>query len=160
MFGVSNASASEDKNVFGHDEIIILPQLKDLQVHAKLDTGAKTASLSAQDLKLFTKNKETWVRFQLEGKKKSYEFPVKRISRIKKREGEMCSPDDATYTERPVIELQVCLGNQSKTIEVNLEDRSRFDYQLLIGKVGLTELKAIVDPSISEVSKPDCSAVK
>lgn len=35
----------------------------DLEVAAKLDTGAKTASLSARDIKRFKRNGESWVRF-------------------------------------------------------------------------------------------------
>ncbi len=34
-----------------------------LEVAAKLDTGAKTASLSARDIKRFKRNGESWVRF-------------------------------------------------------------------------------------------------
>lgn len=149
--------AQENKTIFGHDEMVILPQLGNLEVHTKLDTGAKTASLSAQDLKIFTKNKEKWVRFQLEAGKKYYEFPIKRMSRIKKRSGDMESSDDQTYTERPVIELEVCLGNHQKKLEVNLTDRSRFTYQFLIGKIGLSKLKAVVDPSASKLVSPKCS---
>jgi hypothetical protein len=37
----------------------------DLEVAAKLDTGAKTASLSARDIKRFKRNGESWVRFYL-----------------------------------------------------------------------------------------------
>lgn len=148
------------KTIYGHDEIVILPQLGNLEVHAKLDTGAKTASLSAKDLKIFTKNKDKWVRFQLEGSKKHYEFPVKRMSRIKKRSGEIISLEDETYSERPVIELEVCLGNERKKLEVNLTDRSRFKFQFLIGKIGLTKLKAIVDPSAAKLSTPTCPTVK
>ncbi len=148
------------KTIFGHDEMVILPQMGDLELHAKLDTGAKTASLSAKDLKIFTKNKDKWVRFKLENGKKYYEFPIKRMSRIKKRSGEITSADDQTYTERPVIELEVCLGDQMKKLEVNLTDRSRFTFQFLIGKIGLSKLKAIVDPSAAKLTTPVCPTVK
>lgn len=152
----NQATTISEKHIFGHDEMVILPELGNLEVHAKLDTGAKTASLSAQDLKIFTKNHRKWARFHLEGSNKVYEFPIKRMAKIKKREGDMDGSDDSTYTERPVIKLQVCLGNQLKAIEVNLADRSRFNYQLLIGKIGLIKLKAIVDPSASKLSTPNC----
>lgn len=150
------------KTTYGHDESIILPQLGDLVLHAKLDTGAKTASLSAQDLKIFTKKKEKWVRFQLENGKKYYEFPIKRMSRIKNRSGEIDSTNEnsSTYSERPVIELDVCLGSQRKKLEVNLTDRSRFKFQFLIGKIGLMKLKAIVDPAESKLSTPTCPTAK
>ncbi|GAA5098524.1 ATP-dependent zinc protease family protein [Wohlfahrtiimonas larvae] len=148
------------KVIYGHDEIVILPQLGNMSLPAKLDTGAKTASLNALDLKIFTKNKEKWVRFQVESGKKYYEFPIKRMSRIKKRSGEIESPDASTSAERPVIELEVCMGDQRKKLEVNLTDRTHFTFPLLIGKIGLTKLKAIVDPSVSKLSKPICPTTK
>lgn len=149
-----------EKTVYGHDEMVILPQLGNMSLHAKLDTGAKTASLNALDLKIFTKNKEKWVRFQVESGKKYYEFPIKRMSRIKKRSNDMCSLDDDTASERPVIELEVCLGDQKKKLEVNLTNRAHFAFPILIGKIGLTKLKAIVDPSASKLSTPTCSTTK
>lgn len=148
------------KTIYGHDEMIILPQLGNMTLHAKLDTGAKTASLNALDLKIFTKNKEKWVRFQVENGKKYYEFPIKRMSRIKKRSGELDSPDAETSAERPVIELDICMGEQRRKLEVNLTDRSHFIFPILIGKIGLTKLNAIVDPSVSKVSTPTCPTTK
>ncbi len=149
-----------EKSIYGHDEKVILPQLGNMTLHAKLDTGAKTASLNALDLKIFTKNKEKWVRFQVESGKKYYEFPIKRMSRIKKRSGEIDSPNDSTSAERPVIELEICMGNQKKKLEVNLIDRTHFIFPILIGKIGLTKLKAIVDPSVSKLSTPTCPTTK
>lgn len=149
-----------EKTIYGHDEMIILPQLGNMLVHAKLDTGAKTASLNALDLKIFTKNKEKWVRFQVESGKKYYEFPIKRMSRIKKRSGELDSFEAETSAERPVIELEICMGDQRRKLEVNLTDRSHFIFPVLIGKIGLTKLKAIVDPSVSKLTTPTCPTVK
>lgn len=149
-----------DKKIYGHDEMIILPQLGNLSLHAKLDTGAKTASLNALDLKIFTKNKEKWVRFQVESGKKYYEFPIKRMSRIKKRSGELTSPEAETSAERPVIELDICMGDQKRKLEVNLTNRSHFTFPILIGKIGLTKFQAIVDPSVSKLSTPICPTTK
>ena len=53
-----------DKPVFGLNEYAQLAGLN-LEVAAKLDTGAKTASLSARDITRFKRDGETWVRFYL-----------------------------------------------------------------------------------------------
>lgn len=157
---VSDAKPVVEKTIYGHDEKVILPQLNDLVVKTKLDTGAATASLNALDLKIFTKKKEKWVRFQLESGKRYYEFPIKRMSRIKKRSGEIDNAGEATFAERPVIELDVCLGEQKKKLEVNLTDRSRFTFPFLIGRIGLVKLKAIVDPSVSKTTTSVCPTTK
>lgn len=53
-----------EKTVYGLNEYAALQGI-DLEVAAKLDTGAKTASLSARDIKRFKRNGESWVRFYL-----------------------------------------------------------------------------------------------
>lgn len=53
-----------EKTVYGLNEYAKLAGI-DLEVAAKLDTGAKTASLSARDIKRFKRNGESWVRFYL-----------------------------------------------------------------------------------------------
>jgi hypothetical protein len=53
-----------EKTVYGLNEYASLGGI-DLEVAAKLDTGAKTASLSARDIKRFKRNGESWVRFYL-----------------------------------------------------------------------------------------------
>ena len=61
---VSGLSLGSEKTVYGLNEYAELAGI-DLQVAAKLDTGAKTASLSARDIKRFKRDGESWVRFYL-----------------------------------------------------------------------------------------------
>lgn len=56
-----------------------------------------------------------------------------------------------------MVELQLCLGKQQRTVEVNLVDRSHFNYPLLIGAKALREFDAAVDPAKRYTAKqPDC----
>ena len=159
LFGLAGTSAAEQKNIYGLNEHIQIQDF-DLELPAKLDTGAMTASLSAQHIERFERDGETWVRFQLSDAGEDsplIERPVSRISRIKRRAGDFDPEEGKNYTARPVIELQVCMGNSLRTIEVNLTDRSAFAYPFLMGSDALTEFAAIVDPSLKYVSgKPAC----
>src|SRR5437868_3388755 len=79
-----------EKNVYGRNEYASLGGL-DLEVAAKLDTGAKTASLSARDIKRFKRNGESWVRFYLAidtAHSHPIERPLARVSKIKRRAGD------------------------------------------------------------------------
>lgn len=76
------------------------------------------------------------------------EKPLARISKIKRRHGDFNPDEGKAYTARPVIELQVCMGKAIRTIEVNLTDRSAFQYPLLIGSEALKKFDALVDPSL------------
>jgi hypothetical protein len=153
-------SLAAEKSVYGLNEYVRLFNL-DLKLAAKLDTGAKTASLSARDIKRFKRGDETWVRFYLaidEAHNNPIERPLARISKIKRRAGEYNPDEEKTYTARPVIEMDVCMGSTLRSIEVNLTDRSAFQYPLLIGSEALKRFSALVDPSLKYAAgKPACA---
>lgn len=156
------AAWASNKTIYGLNEHARLNDL-DLQVAAKLDTGAKTASLSARDIVRFKRDGETWVRFYLaidDAHEHPIERPLARISKIKRRAGDYNpAEDEKSYTARPVIEMEVCMGGRVRTIEVNLTDRSAFEFPLLIGSDALTRFEALIDPSIKYAAgKPACTA--
>ena len=149
-----------EPTLYGRYERIGLPELN-TSLKAKMDTGAQTASLSARDIELFKRDGEAWVRFRLAAKDaddKLHEHVLARISKIKNRADEGDDdPSAAEVSKRPVIDLQLCLGNQLRTVEVNLTDRSSFNYPLLIGAKALRELQAAIDPAKSfTAGKPNC----
>lgn len=160
LFLLPGVSAAADKTVYGLNEYATLSDI-DLQVAAKLDTGAKTASLSARDIKRFKRNGETWVRFYLaidDAHAHPIERPLARVSKIKRRAGDYDPDDEKKYTARPVINLDVCMGTTIRSIEVNLTDRSAFQYPLLIGSEALKRFDALVDPSLKYAAgKPACA---
>lgn len=150
-----------DKTVYGVNEKVLLEDF-DVSVEAKLDTGAQTASLSARDIELIERDGKPWVRFRLaiDGvPDKRVERPVVRTSRIKRRSGDIDPQSDQTYTARPVIELALCMGKNRRTVEVNLTDRSRFKYPLLLGTSALESFSALIDPSEKfTAGNPVCSS--
>lgn len=154
----STGVIAEQKTIYGLNEYARILDF-DLELPAKLDTGAMTASLNAHHIQRFERDGETWVRFQLdeEGASPPIERPVSRISRIKRRAGDYNPEESKSYTARPVITVQLCIGQTLRTIEVNLTDRSAFQYPLLIGSNALSEFAALVDPSLNYVAgKPAC----
>ncbi|MBX9913593.1 MAG: ATP-dependent zinc protease [Pseudomonadaceae bacterium] len=149
-----------EPTLYGRYERIGLPELN-TSLKAKMDTGANTASLSARDIQLFKRDGEAWVRFRLAAEDADdtlYEHSLARISKIKKRADEGDDePSGADVSKRPVIDLQLCLGDQLRTVEVNLTDRSSFNYPLLIGAKALRELDAAIDPAKRfTAGKPSC----
>nr|WP_232111497.1 ATP-dependent zinc protease [Pseudomonas guariconensis] len=148
-----------EPTLYGRYENIALPELGET-LKAKMDTGAYTASLSAKDIELFTRDGNEWVRFRLATKNadgKVYEHELSRISKIKNRVDEDEEGDVPEVSKRPVIDLELCLGDVKRTVEVNLVDRSHFNYPLLIGSKALKEFKAAVNPAKKfTAGKPDC----
>ncbi len=148
-----------EPTLYGRYENIGLPEIGET-LKAKMDTGAYTASLSAKDIELFTRDGEEWVRFRLATKDadgKVYEHKLSRISKIKNRVDEEEEGDAPELSKRPVVDLELCLGDVKRTVEVNLVDRSHFNYPLLIGAKALREFKAAVNPAKRfTAGKPDC----
>jgi hypothetical protein len=152
---------ADEATVYGRFEYIRLPEIGQT-FKAKMDTGALTASLSARDIQTFQRDGDNWVRFKLATRgadDKVYEHKVARISRIKGRADGEDEEDSgpAESARRPVVELDLCLGDLKRSIEVNLVDRSSFNYPLLIGAKALRELKAAVNPARRFVAgQPSC----
>ncbi len=149
-----------EPTLYGRYEYIKLPEIGGQTLKAKMDTGALTASLSAKDIQTFTRDDDDWVRFRLATKdadNKVYEHKISRMSKIKNRAEEDDDGEGTEVSQRPVVDLELCLGDVKRTIEVNLVDRSSFNYPLLIGAKGLREFKAAVNPARRFVAdKPDC----
>lgn len=160
LFLLPGLSLAAEKTIYGLNEYATLPELG-AELAAKLDTGAKTASLSARGIERFKRDGETWVRFYLgtdDAQETPIERPLARISKIKRRAGDYNAEEEKNYTARPVIELSVCLGSTLRNIEVNLTDRNAFQYPLLIGSEALKRFGALVDPSLKYAAgKPDCA---
>ena len=119
-------------------------------MHAKIDTGAKTSSLNAHDIKEFTRNGEEWVRFTVtnrEGASSTLERRLRRVAVIKRHFG--------GKQERLVVRMGICIAGVYRYAEVNLVDRSGFNYGLLIGRSFLKG-RLIVDPAKTFTAEPDC----
>ena len=148
-----------EPTLYGRYEYIKLPEIGET-LQAKMDTGALTASLSAKNIETFTRDGEPRVRFQLATKgasDKVYEHKVARISKIKNRADEDDDKEEPASAKRPVVDLEMRLGSVKRTVEVNLTDRSSFNYPLLIGAKALREFGAAVNPARRYTAdKPDC----
>ncbi len=156
---MTSAKEINEKNIYGLNEHVYIANI-DMHMSAKLDTGAKTASLSARDIERFKRDGESWVRFYLavdDAHERAFELPLARISKIKRRSGDYDPEEDKSYTPRPVVEMKVCMGRALRTIEVNLTDRSTFQYPFLLGSAALKKFDALIDPSLKySVGKPQC----
>ena len=148
IFSVLEAASSELTRAGWVEKAVIYPQK--VVLHAKLDTGAKTSSLHAQNPEFITRDGEDWVRLGITNKNIEtviIEAPIVRHVKIKRHFGEK--------QERPVIRLDLCVGNVRKTEEVNLVDRAGMNYQLLIGR-NFLEGSLLIDSGATYVLSPDC----
>lgn len=96
---------------------------------ARIDTGAKSSSLSAAGIQFFERDGVGWVRFFLprDPEQKRYERPVVRVARIRKS-----LSDD--IEERPTIKLMVQVGGSIDEAEFTLTNREDLSYPVVLGR--------------------------
>jgi hypothetical protein len=128
----------------------------EINVRAKLDTGALTSSIHATNIETYKVEDELWVRFTLTEPESKYvseareivvEKPVIKETKIKEHVGDSRS--------RYVVEIEFCLNGKHYLTPVTLADRSNFHYPLLLGRRTLKE-HVIVDPSKTFTASKTC----
>ena len=122
---------------------------------AKIDTGADNSSLNVKKSTVYRKNGSRYIRFNVTNKMGHsivVDQPIIKYIRIKKK------TRNGTQ-QRPVIMLRICLAGITRKIMVNLVDRSRYKYELLIGRSYLVN-HFIVDPSLKFIANNSCVTSK
>jgi hypothetical protein len=150
----------EHHRIYGRVEMALVTDHR-IKMRVRMDTGAKTSSLSATHIEEFEKEDKKWVRFTVEpgptGKHYQVEAPLVRHVKIKKRVAEIDqNKADVKYEVRPTVMIPVCLGSQQRMVEVSLADRSHFFYRMLLGRSGMEEFDILIDPSRIFTVKPTC----
>jgi len=138
--------AGENKIVIGEvEDVILLPW--GLRLPARVDTGAAMSSLDARDLKV----KNGFAEFQLPKKHGGLELRLPIVDWLTIRSSEASE-------QRPIVELDFCIGPKKIHTRVNLSDRSTVKYPLLLGRNTLKE-DFIVDCMQDRCSPPACPGV-
>src|SRR3990172_10739362 len=148
IFSSSDLSAETQKVIGWLEMTRVYPG--NLKIRAKFDTGAKVSSLNAQNLLIFNRNGESWVKFKLYSGEESFIIEKKILDtvNIKKKHGGV--------EQRPVIKIGICIGSTYREVKVNLINRSSFNYQLLIGRDDSKE-QFLIDPSLTFTNEPICT---
>ncbi|TWT99567.1 hypothetical protein Pla108_05100 [Botrimarina colliarenosi] len=125
-------------------EWVALPRLGIPLLRAKVDTGAKTSSLHAEELQIIGEAGQHVARFIVRTRKKVYqcECPVKDERHVKSSSG---------HEElRVVIETTCVLDGRRWPIELTLTDRTAMRYPMLLGRRAM-EGRFVVDPGQSHL---------
>lgn len=160
-----NLKAKENKaeeKIYGvYEHVLLLDD--NVEVKAKLDTGAFTSSLSATNIVYFKKNNKDWVRFtpMVNSTKaiEAIEKEVIRYSKIKLR-SKGKNDEKLNFDKRPVVKIRICFDGKVRNIQVNLTDRRNFNYPLLLGLKTLRTFKALINPKLSYQAKKACKMEK
>jgi hypothetical protein len=157
--GVAAADHDGQKITAGWVENIILATGQ-VKLRAKLDTGAKTSSIHAENIEHYDVDGEPWVRFSLPlsflknaKQRHTIETPVVRTVLIKRHKLESM--------RRPVVQLAFCINAHFYEAEFTLADRSNYIYPVLLGRSFLAD-NIVVDAGTTHkksklIKRLDCT---
>lgn len=153
IYSANAFSKKPARIIAGWVEKIIIEN-HDFEVKAKLDTGARTSSIHAIDIKPFKKDNEKWVKFTLlirDDKEKLHELKLKkprsRKARIKNHNGE--------HDRRYVVDLEICFNGGKYITEFNLTNRDEYIYDVLLGRQFMKDI-ALIDPDKTFLTQTKC----
>lgn len=134
------------KLIIGKEEWCALPELHVPALKAKIDSGARTSALHAENIHLYTARGERWVRFDVNPIQKARGITVHCRARLV---DERDVKSSSGHTERrPVIETTVRIGNVTQTIQLTLTNRDSMGYRMLLGREAM-QGRMLIDPEKS-----------
>jgi hypothetical protein len=131
----------------GWREWVSLPTLDLKDLKAKIDTGAKSSALHAEEIEYVTIKNKKFVQFVViddSGKKIKVKAPFLEERMVKSSTGQT--------TLRPVVKTKIIMGLSVFNIELTLINRDLMGFKMLIGRDALHG-RFFINPSKSYLLK-------
>jgi hypothetical protein len=142
-------NADKKPTIIGFREWVSLPELDMVAIKGKIDTGAKTSSLHAFDIKVVKRNGVRWVKFKVHPIQNNNHLVVTCAAPLLDKR---FVTDSGGHKEmRCVIKTTIHMGAHKKEIELTLSNRESMKYRMLIGREALKQV--YIDPSQSYLLK-------
>jgi ribosomal protein S6--L-glutamate ligase len=132
-----------EKIIIGSREYCSLPDLGIVLIKAKVDSGAKTTALHADNVEVFQKNGQDWVRFSIQ--------PFKSNDKVVNQcealliDNRIIKSSNGSKENRYVIKTTIILSNQKWEIEVTLTNRNFMGFRMLLGREAMAG-RVLIDP--------------
>jgi hypothetical protein len=118
--------------LIGWRELVSLWQFKLFNIKAKIDTGAKTSALHAENIEYITVKGKRYVRFSVETENGD-NITIK-SALIEERD---IKSSTGHKTRRPVVKTKIQMGDDIFEIEITLINRDLMGFKMLIGRDAL-----------------------
>jgi hypothetical protein len=141
---------SAPKIVIGWREWLRLPELGVHRIKAKVDTGARTSALHAENVRYVRRRGERWVRFTVHPFQRTHAGAVEAAAPLV--EERRVRSSSGVQELRPVVETLVVIGEREWPIELTLTRRDVMGFRMLLGRQALRRF-AVVDPGRSFLTR-------
>lgn len=136
-----------DLEFVGWRESVSLPKFKLLDLKAKIDTGAKTSALHADEIEFITVKGKKYVRFSIET-----DEGLKKVIKSRFLEEREIKSSTGQKTIRPVVKTKIRMGKSEFEIEITLINRDLMGFKMLIGREALNG-RFLINPARSYLLK-------
>jgi hypothetical protein len=137
--------------VIGWREWVRLPDLGIEAIKAKVDTGARTSSLHAFNLREFDRDGVRFVRFVVHPAQKSTRGSVTVVAQVVEHRVVRNPGGGGREETRPVIATDVEIGDRRWPIEITLTSRDEMGFRMLLGRQALRR-RFVVDAGRSFIT--------
>lgn len=136
--------------ILGWREWVELPELADEPIKAKVDTGAATSALHAENIRIVRRRGERFARFLMvphqENRRAASEVIAPLVGHREVRSS------NGAVERRPVVRTRLAIGGRVREVEMTLTERGPMGFRMLIGRQAIRRLRAAVDPMHSFVA--------
>ncbi len=122
----------KNKKTIGWREYVSLPEWGIKKLRAKIDTGAKSSSLHAENIKIISDDK---IKFSIILNNKS----KKRVVTARPIHKGNVKSSIGHKTHRWYIQTKIKIGNVERMTRINLTSRKDMNFRMIIGRTTLTD---------------------
>ena len=130
--------------IVGSDEWCTFKRLGIPAIKARVDSGAKTSSIHASNIEIFSKNGVDWVRFEVDPIQDHPHVLVQCEAKLLRRK--VVKSSMGASEERLMIRTPLTLGGDTFSIKLTLASRDTMNYRMLLGREALNG-RYLIDPS-------------
>jgi len=138
------------KPLIGWREWVSLPALGVKEIKAKIDTGARSSSLHAVDMKFYKRNGNDYVKFKIHPKQKNTRKVIETHAKV--LEYRSIRSSNGHVSKRPIILTDIELHGQKWQIELALSNRDEMGFRMLLGRQSVKK-KFLIDADNSYYGK-------
>ena len=139
-------AAAATPPIIGWREWVSLPELGVAAIKAKVDTGARSSSLHAFDVKQFRRHGRQFVRFKIHPLQRTAQPTIEAQAEL--LEYRKVTSSSGAVSLRPVILTPIELLGERFQIELTLSSRDTMGFRMLLGRQAIRG-RLLVDPGRS-----------
>lgn len=130
--------------VIGSEEWCAFDEFGIPAIKARVDSGAKTSSIQANNIKSIQKNGEEWVRFEVNPIQDNRSISITCKAKVLSKR--LVKSSTGISEQRFVIKAMVRFGGETQEIELTLANRDGMEFRMLLGRQALVD-QYLVNPS-------------